>query len=166
MSCPRRSQQSRAPWRSCLWMSGSHEGCSPLRPCHRAPELPGQVGGRGQHRCIIPGAAPDWGPQAAFHPDCSAYKVMSEHYSTTGPRGEPGLRFQYQVQRGSRKWVRHQQCILSNSEHLKYGFPGGTVVKKKKKKCACQNRFNPWVKKISWRRKWQPIPVFLPGESH
>ena len=20
-----------------------------------------------------------------------------------------------------------------------------------------------WVGKISWRRKWQPIPVFLPG---
>ena len=26
--------------------------------------------------------------------------------------------------------------------------------------------FNPWVGKISWRRKWQPTPVFLPGESH
>ena len=27
-------------------------------------------------------------------------------------------------------------------------------------------RFNPWVGKIPWRRKWQPSPVFLPGESH
>ena len=26
--------------------------------------------------------------------------------------------------------------------------------------------FNPWVGKIPWRRKWQPNPVFLPGESH
>ena len=26
--------------------------------------------------------------------------------------------------------------------------------------------FNPWVGKIPWRRKWQPIPVFLPWESH
>ena len=26
--------------------------------------------------------------------------------------------------------------------------------------------FNPWIEKISWRRKWQPTPVFLPGESH
>ena len=26
--------------------------------------------------------------------------------------------------------------------------------------------FNPWVKKIPWRRKWQPTPVSLPGESH
>ena len=26
--------------------------------------------------------------------------------------------------------------------------------------------FNPWVGKIPWRRAWQPIPVFWPGESH
>ena len=26
--------------------------------------------------------------------------------------------------------------------------------------------FDPWVGKILWRRKWQPTPVFLPGESH
>ena len=25
--------------------------------------------------------------------------------------------------------------------------------------------FNPRVKKIPWRRKWQPTPVFLPGKS-
>ena len=27
-------------------------------------------------------------------------------------------------------------------------------------------RFDPWVGKILWRRKWQPTPVFLPGKSH
>ena len=26
--------------------------------------------------------------------------------------------------------------------------------------------FDPWVRKISCRRKWQPAPIFLPGESH
>ena len=26
--------------------------------------------------------------------------------------------------------------------------------------------FNSWVGKIPWRRKWQPTPVLLPGESH
>ena len=26
--------------------------------------------------------------------------------------------------------------------------------------------FNSRVEKIPWRRKWQPTPVFLPGESH
>ena len=27
-------------------------------------------------------------------------------------------------------------------------------------------RIDPWVGKISWRRKWQPTLVFLPGKSH
>ena len=36
------------------------------------------------------------------------------------------------------------------------------------KKSACQWRmhkrrgFDPWVKKIAWRRKWKPTPIFLP----
>ena len=29
-----------------------------------------------------------------------------------------------------------------------------------------KHRFDPWVGKIPWRRKWQPNPIFLPGESH
>ena len=36
--------------------------------------------------------------------------------------------------------------------------------------CQCRRlkrrRFNPWVRKIPWRRTWQPTPVFLPGRSH
>ena len=27
-------------------------------------------------------------------------------------------------------------------------------------------RFDPWVRKIPWRRKWQPTPVLLPRKSH
>ena len=33
---------------------------------------------------------------------------------------------------------------------------------KRHKRC----RFDPWVRKIPWRRKWYPTPVFLPGKSH
>jgi len=29
-----------------------------------------------------------------------------------------------------------------------------------------RHRFDPWVGKISSRRKWQPTPVFLPGKFH
>ena len=36
------------------------------------------------------------------------------------------------------------------------------------KESACQRRrrrFDPWVRKIPWRRKRQPTPLFLPGKS-
>ena len=42
------------------------------------------------------------------------------------------------------------------------GFPGGSMVKNLPARC----RFDPWVKKMPWRRAWQPTPIFLPGESH
>ena len=29
-----------------------------------------------------------------------------------------------------------------------------------------ETEFDPWVRKIPWRREWQPTPVFLPGKSH
>ena len=37
------------------------------------------------------------------------------------------------------------------------------------KESVCQHRrygFDPWVRKIPWRRKRQPTPVFLHGQSH
>ena len=41
---------------------------------------------------------------------------------------------------------------------------------KKKKIFQCRRlkryRFDSWVKKIPWRRSWQPTPVFLPGKSY
>ena len=42
------------------------------------------------------------------------------------------------------------------------------VVKNPAFQCRRHKRpwFDPWVGKISWRREWQPTPVFLPGESH
>ena len=48
------------------------------------------------------------------------------------------------------------------------GLPGGASGKESACKCRRCKRcgFDPWVRKISWRRKWQPTPVFLPGESH
>ena len=29
-----------------------------------------------------------------------------------------------------------------------------------------RHRFNPWVRKIPWRREWQPTPVCLPRNFH
>ena len=40
----------------------------------------------------------------------------------------------------------------------------------KESTCQCRRNkrsgFNPWVRKISWRRAWKPSPVFLLGASH
>ena len=50
-----------------------------------------------------------------------------------------------------------------------YNFPGGSEVKVSASNAGDPGSilgFNPWVGKIPWRRKWQPTPVFLPGESH
>ena len=43
------------------------------------------------------------------------------------------------------------------------GFPGGSDSKRICLQCR-RPGFDPWVRKISWRREWQPTPVFLPGE--
>ena len=47
------------------------------------------------------------------------------------------------------------------------GFPGGASGKEQ----ACRRRykgrgFNPWVRKIPWKRAWQHTSVFFPGGSH
>ena len=40
----------------------------------------------------------------------------------------------------------------------------------KESSCQCRRckrcRFYPGIRKILWKRAWQPTPVFLPGESH
>ena len=48
------------------------------------------------------------------------------------------------------------------------GFPGGTSGKEStyQHRRHKRPRFDPWLGKIPWRKAWQPIPVFLPGESH
>ena len=44
------------------------------------------------------------------------------------------------------------------------GFP--RWLSDKESACQCKRHgFDPWVRKIPWRRKWQPSPVSLPGKS-
>ena len=57
------------------------------------------------------------------------------------------------------RWaVRQKQ--KQKQQPLNKQFPGGSDGK------HAGDLFDPWVGKIPWRRKWQPTPVFLPGESH
>ena len=47
-------------------------------------------------------------------------------------------------------------------------FPGGASGKEPTYQCTRhkRHRFSPGVRKIPWRRAWQPTPVFLLGEPH
>ena len=65
------------------------------------------------------------------------------------------------------KIVNRRQIIIMHSLSIVKGFPGGASGQEPACQCRRHNRcrFNPWVRKIFWRRKWQPTPVFLPRES-
>ena len=58
-------------------------------------------------------------------------------------------------------------CDYYICDHTTLGFPGGASGKEPA--CQCRrhkrHRFDPWVRKILWRRDWQHTPVFLPRES-
>ena len=67
----------------------------------------------------------------------------------------------------SRTWLSDWTELNWTDASLR-GFPGG--IRNKEPACQCRRYkrwgFDPWVRKIPWRRAWQPSPVFLPGESH
>ena len=54
-------------------------------------------------------------------------------------------------------------CILSCITKMD---PALVVQSVKSLPAMQETQFNPWVREIPWRRKWQPTPVFWPGESH
>ena len=60
-----------------------------------------------------------------------------------------------------------QIISLKNWYHLNNIFRASLVAQTVKHRLQCgRPGFSPWVRKILWRRKWQPTPVFLPGKSH
>ena len=78
-----------------------------------------------------------------------------------------GLRNVGENQERTAGWARSSEenlAFLKLYHHFR-GFPAGSVVKRICLQCR-RPGFDPRVRKIPWRRKWQPTPVFLPGESH
>ena len=65
------------------------------------------------------------------------------------------------------QYYTHYKFISSSlfSSLRSYCFPGGSEVTSVCLQCR-RHSFDPWVRKIPWRRKWQPTPALLPGESH
>ncbi|CAM9784256.1 unnamed protein product [Rangifer tarandus platyrhynchus] len=50
---------------------------------------------------------------------------------------------------------------LRTAQNMLPRWPGG-----KESTCPAGDLGSSWVRKIPWRRKWQPTTVFLPGKSH
>ena len=74
-------------------------------------------------------------------------------------------------QRKKLSFVRQALCASYQANFLyiilfnNHSFPGGTTGKASASQCRrCKGRrFDSWVRKIPWSRKWQPTPVSLPG---
>ena len=62
-------------------------------------------------------------------------------------------------------WGNKESCAQPEITILHWQLGSGKVST-----CQCRRHkrhgFNPWVRKIPWRKERQPTPVFLPGESH
>ena len=57
------------------------------------------------------------------------------------------------------------ECVNVTSMFFPIYYPSGSDGKMSCVQCE-RPGFDPQVRKILWRRKWQPIPVLLPGKSH
>ena len=71
---------------------------------------------------------------------------------------------------GQSVWTRWSGFFYAASRvwapsRLQWGFPGGSDGKSVCLQCG-RPRFNPWVGKIPWGRKWQPTLVLSPEEFH
>ena len=60
---------------------------------------------------------------------------------------------------------KHQMLDVFSIESKENSLP--QWLSGKESSCQCKRyRFNPWVRKIPWRSKWQPTPVFLSVKPH
>ena len=67
------------------------------------------------------------------------------------------------------KFIVHWKCCKSKMHLNICNLPNMLPrwLSGKESACKCRRQgFNPWVRSIPWRRKWQSTPVFLPGKSH
>ena len=66
----------------------------------------------------------------------------------------------------SRTWLKRLSSSSSINDTLRVS-QGVLVVKNLPGNAGDKEMwFDPWVRRILWRRVWQPTPVFLPPESH
>ena len=60
------------------------------------------------------------------------------------------------------------ECLLYTGIIIQLCFLWASLVTQMVKNVPSvqETRFDPWIRKIPWRRKWLPTQVLLPGEFH
>ena len=96
-------------------------------------------------------------------PTCSLTRVLSSYLNASEGESEIS-KYQYKVTYPASAFFK----VIFTTVHFVKGFPGGTGGKEPTCQCSRYKRcnFDSWVRRIPWRRIWQPTPVFLPGESY
>ena len=91
-------------------------------------------------------------------------KEMATHSSVLAWRipgtGEPGGLLSLGSHRVGHDWSDLAAAAVLQSRLLRW-------LSDKESACLCRRLwFDPWVRKTPQRRRWQPMPVFLPGKFH
>ena len=96
-------------------------------------------------------------------------KFKSKSKCTTYFTLEKDLRTSFPWTCGILEFTKHGITITEQSINTFWG-KSWRYTSDKEPACQCRRQkrrgLHPWFGTISWRRQQQPIPVFLPGESH
>ena len=89
-------------------------------------------------------------------------KEMASHSSFL-----PGKSHGWRNPVGNSPWCR-RELDTTEGLHFTIGFAGASLVALMVKNLPTmwETWLDSWVKKIPWRKKWLPTPLFLPGEFH
>ena len=104
-----------------------------------------------------------WNQTQALHPRVQSFVIV---WSPISPHPKP---INSTLVPGT---IRHHfllpKMTFNVPYHLARDFPGGTRGKEPACQCRRHRRrsFNPWFRKIPWKRAWKPTQVFLLGKSH
>ena len=99
-----------------------------------------------------------------LHPWCSEKSVMTERLTLSFSYPRRNIK---QLQSCQTKLIWYDPVYILNHSvcaQLNLLFGLSRWLRGKESSCQCRrHEFDPWVREIPWRRKWQPTPVFLLG---
>ena len=92
----------------------------------------------------------------------TAHALMIKHWSLT-MFPQTGNSCTFYWQENKELWCIHYMVVKIRVSKVAGANGEEPVCQRRRHK---RHRSDPWVGKILWRRKRQPTPVFLPGDSH